>query len=63
MGESGDNWYFVSDYAQSIDVIEPVARPKNRGKKKRKKVKAKKVPFGLARALEPKQTRALGGRG
>lgn len=54
MSYSGENWEYVSEgYTQSIEVIEPPEPdgPRKKGKKKRK---AKKVPFGFARAL-PKQ--------
>lgn len=54
---SGENWYKRSDgYVQTVDVIErPDGRKLSKKQRKRQK-KAKRVPFGFARAL-PKQKR------
>jgi hypothetical protein len=47
---SGEQWELEPPVYQSIEVIEP--QPRKRSKKDRKKRrKAKKVPFGFARAL------------
>lgn len=56
---SGENWYERSDgYSVSVDVIErPDGKAPKLSKKQRKRLKkAKRVPFGFARAL-PKQKR------
>lgn len=54
---SGENWDYVSDgYVQSIEVIEPAEVIPKKGRKKKHK-KVKKVPFGFARALEPKRSK------
>jgi hypothetical protein len=56
---SGENWCERSDgYVQTVDVIErPDGESRKLSKKQRKRQKkAKRVPFGFARAL-PKQQR------
>jgi hypothetical protein len=52
---SGETWYERSDgYAMSVDVIEHPERRKPSKRQRKRQKKAKRMPFGFARAL-PKQ--------